>query len=500
MVVKSPKAAAPSPTSAAPGLDSYFEISRRGSTLTREIRGGVVTFFSMAYIIALNPLIIGTVPDINGNLISGLPIADSANIGTTIGMVAAATAVLAAVLTALMGLVGRFPVALAAGLGLNSIAAYALAPTMTWGQVMGLIVWEGLIITALVLTGFRKAVFAAVPKALRTGISVGIGLFICLVGLADAGVVRQGGALISLGIGGNLLGWPLLVFAIGLVGLIVLHARKVKGAMLIAIAATTVVAIVVELAVKTGAKTADHSTGWMLNVPSLSTDAWGWPNLQLLKFWEHVDLVGAFRGGPHVWVIMVLTILALMLADFFDTMGTIVAIGQAGGILRDNGNPPRTQEILLVDSLAAVAGGLFSTSSNTSYIESASGVEDGARTGLANIVTGACFLLALFISPIVKVVPSEAVAPVLVLVGFLMMQQVAEIAWNDLEVALPSFFMITLMAFTYSITVGIGAGFLVYLLIKTVRRKANQVHPLLWVVGALFIVYFAQGAILEWLG
>jgi len=197
---------------------------------------------------------------------------------------------------------------------------------------------------------------------------------------------------------------------------------------------------------------------------------------------------------------MVLTILSLMLADFFDTMGTIVAIGQAGNILMENGNPPRTQEILVVDSLAAVAGGLFSTSSNTSYIESASGVEDGARTGLANVVTGLCFLLALFVSPLVAVVPSEAVAPVLVLVGFLMMQQVAEIAWSDVETALPAFFMITLMAFTYSITVGIGAGFLVHLLIKAVRRKSRQVHPLLWVVGALFVIYFGQGAILQWLG
>jgi AGZA family xanthine/uracil permease-like MFS transporter len=504
MVQKSPKAkvseTAPSPVNAPKGFDAYFEISRRGSTVGREVRGGLVTFFSMAYIIALNPLIIGTMPDVNGNLISGLPYADGANVGVTIGMVAAATAMVAGVLTLLMGTIGRFPVALAAGLGLNSIAAYSLAPTMTWPQVMGLIVWEGVVITILVLTGFRRAVFSAVPRALRTGISVGIGVFILLVGLADAGFVRAGGALINLGIGGNLLGWPLLVFVISLAGLIVLHVKKVKGAMLIAIIGTTILAVIVEAIVKVGAKTSDNAEGWSLNVPSVSADSFGLPNLELLKFWDHIDLTGAFAGGWKVWATVILTILSLMLADFFDSMGTIVAIGKSGNILLENGNPPRTQEILLIDSLSAAAGGLFSTSSNTSYIESASGVEDGARTGFANVITGACFILATFITPIVEAVPSEACAPVLVLVGFLMMTQITEVDWTDVELALPAFFMITLMAFTYSITVGIGFGFLVYILVKTVVGKAKQVHPLLWAVGAMFLIYFAQGVLLRWLG
>jgi AGZA family xanthine/uracil permease-like MFS transporter len=502
MVQKSPKAkvSAAAPSQAPRGLDGYFDITRRGSTVAREVRGGFVTFFSMAYIIALNPLIIGTAADVNGNLISGLPLDEAGTyVGPTIGMVAAATAVVAGLMTLLMGFIGRFPVAIAAGLGINSIAAYTLAPTMTWGQVMGLIVWEGIIITILVFTGFRKAVFTAVPRALRTGISVGIGLFILLVGLADAGFVRQGGALISLGINGNLLGWPLLVFVLGLAFLIILHVKRVKGAMLIAIIGTTIVAALVELVAKVSS-TAEDGTGWMLNVPTIALSDFSLPDLELLKFWDHVDLTGAFAaGGPKAWITLALTILALMLADFFDSMGTIVAIGKSGNILMENGNPPRTQEILAVDSLAAVAGGLFSTSSNTSYIESASGVEDGARTGFANVITGLAFLLAAFVSPIVKIVPSEAVAPVLVLVGFLMMQQVLEIDWTDLEVALPAFFMITLMAFTYSITVGIGLGFLVYILIKLVAGKAKDIHPLLWIVGVLFLIYFSQGVILGWL-
>jgi AGZA family xanthine/uracil permease-like MFS transporter len=413
------------------------------------------------------------------------------NVGTTIGMVAAATALIAGLLTIVMGLVGRFPVAIAAGLGINSMCAYALAPAYTWGQAMGFIVWEGILITILVLTRVRKAIFSAVPRPLRTGISVGIGLFICLVGLADAKFVQAGGALVQLGPTGQLLGWPLFVFVLGLALVIVLYVKKVKGAMLIAIVATTIIAILLQLAVK--------SESWALNTPALA-DSFALPDLGLLKFWDHIDLFGAFAGGVGPVITVLLTILSLMMADFFDSMGTIVAVGKAGNILEENGNPPRTQEILLVDSLSALSGGLFSTSSNTSYIESASGVEDGARTGLASLVTGACFVVATFITPIIKVVPSEAVAPVLVLVGFLMMTQVVEIDWTDVEVALPAFFMITLMAFTYSITVGIGMGFLTYLLIKLVLKKWAKVHWLLWIVGALFVIYFAQDVIKGWIG
>ncbi|MDR1385998.1 MAG: NCS2 family permease [Propionibacteriaceae bacterium] len=484
------------------GLDSFFEITKRGSSLAAEIRGGLVTFFSMAYIIALNPIIIGTTADKNGNLISGLPIAVEGNIDITMGQVAAATALIAGIMTILMGLVGRFPIALATGLGLNAVAAYSLAPNMTWPQVMGLIVWEGVIITILVLTGFRKAVFSAVPKGLRTAISVGIGLFIGLIGLVDAGFVRKpsggGTTPVELGVAGQLLGWPIFCFIVGLILLIVLYVRRVKGSMLIAIIVTTVLSVVVEAIVKTGSAMV-HPTGWSLNVPGLDklASGWGLPDLGLLG---RVDLFGAFSGGPKVWITVVLTILALMLADFFDSMGTIVAVGQQGGLLAENGNPPRTQQILLVDSVAAIAGGLGSVSSNTSYIESASGVGEGARTGFASVVTGLLFVVSMFIAPVVGVVPSEAVAPVLVVVGFLMLQQVRDIDWTKLEIALPAFFMVTLMAFTYSITVGIGAGFLVYLLIKSVLGKAKEVHPLLWVVGGLFLIYFAQGVLLNWIG
>ena len=484
-----------------PALDRWFSITQRGSTVGREVRGGLVTFFTMAYIIALNPLIIGTTADSTGMLINGLPMTDAAgnvigaNVGASIAAVAAATAFVAAVMTILMGVVGRFPIGLAAGLGLNAMVAYVIAPQVTWAQAMGLIVWEGIIITVLVLTGFREAVFRAVPRSLRTGISVGIGLFITLVGLADAGVVRKGaGTPLQLGPDGNLLGWPIAVFVFGLLLLIVLYIRRTRGAMLISIVATTVVAVIVESVLKIGSTNqGENPIGWMLNVPGMPEGGlFLLPDLSLLG---RVDLVGAFAGPPTVMLTMVMTVFALLLADFFDSMGTIVAVGAEGDLLDEQGNPPRTREILLVDSVAAMAGGLGSVSSNTSYIESAAGVGEGARTGLASVVTGIAFLLSLFLAPLVNMVPSEAAAPVLVFVGFLMMSQVVHVDWSEPEQGIPAFVTMVLMPFTYSITVGIGAGFVLHVLIKVARGKASQVHPLLWIVGAAFVVYFAQGVI-----
>ncbi len=510
MVSKSPRAAV-LPTQQPPqrsALDRWFEITRRGSTVSAEVRGGLVTFFTMAYIIALNPLIIGTTTDKAGNLISGQPKLDAAgqvigaNVGTSIAMVAAATALIAGVMTILMGVWGRFPIGLATGLGLNALLAYVIAPTMTWPQAMGLIVWEGILITILVLTGFRKAVFKAVPRPLRTAISVGIGLFIAFVGLMDSGIVRkpQGAPPVELGINGHLFGWPTLVFLIGLFLLIGLYARKVKGSMLIAILGATVLAVIIEAVVKNGPNfdgVKTNPTGWMLNVPAIKGSLFDVPDLSLLgKF----DLFGGFAGGPTVVISVVMTIFALLLADFFDTMGTIVAVGSEAGILDKVGNPPHVQEVLLVDSIAAIAGGMGSVSSNTSYIESAAGVGEGAKTGLASVVTGAGFLVAVFLAPLVNLVPSEAVAPVLFFVGFLMLTQVGEIDWSNIEDGVPAFVTMVLMPFTYSITNGIGAGFVLYAAIKLFRGKGRELHPLLIAVAALFVVYFAQGLIMHWLG
>ena len=470
-------------------MDKFFKITARGSTIGREVRGGVVTFFTMAYIIVLNPLILGNAKDADGNFLGGVAFPEN------LALIAATTALVAGVLTILMGLVANYPLALATGLGLNAFVAFSIASGMSWADAMGLVVLEGLIILVLVLTGFRTAVFHAVPAQLKVAISVGIGLFIALIGLVDAGFVRRTDnppVPVQLGIGGALQGWPVLVFALGLLLVITLYVRRVKGAILISILATTVVAIIVEAVFDVGPTfTADgvNPKGWNLNVPALPDSVGGLVDVPDFSLLGSFSLFGSFeRVG---FVTAALFVFTLLLADFFDTMGTMTAIGAEAGLLDENGNPPSTKRILVVDSVAAAAGGAAGVSSNTSYIESAAGVGEGARTGLASVVTGVLFLLATVLAPVVTIIPNEAAVPALVLVGFLMMQQVRHIDWEDIEIALPAFLTIALMPFTYSISVGIGAGFIAYVLVKLVRGKAAAVHPLMWVVAALFVVYFA---------
>ncbi|MEJ7690290.1 MAG: NCS2 family permease [Nocardioidaceae bacterium] len=475
-------------------MDNFFKISARGSTLSTEIRGGFVTFFTMAYIVVLNPIILGQALDVDGNSITGGAQADFAQI-------AAVTSLVAGVLTILMGVVANYPLALATGLGLNAFVAFGVASQMTWADAMGLVVLEGLIILVLVLTGFRKAVFTAVPPQLKTAISVGIGLFIALIGLVDAGFVRRTDVPpvpVQLGIGGFLSGWPVLVFVLGLILMIVLYAKRVKGAILISIIATTILAIIVEAIAKIGptvdpANGAFNPKGWNLNVPAWPDTLVDTPNFSLLG---NFSLFGSFESVGFVTA--ALLVFTLLLADFFDTMGTMTAIGAEAGLLDKDGTPPGTQRILIVDSLAAAAGGAASVSSNTSYIESASGVGEGARTGLASVVTGLLFLLTTVFAPIVTIIPNEAAVPALVVVGFLMMTQVKNIDWDDMEIAIPAFLTIILMPFTYSITAGIGAGFIAYVILKAARGKVAQIHPLLWVVAVLFVVYFTIDPISRW--
>ena len=473
------------------GIDRFFAISARGSTVAREIRGGLVTFFTMAYIIVLNPLIIGTVEDADGELLAG----------GDLTMVAAATALVAGVVTILMGVVANYPLALATGLGLNAFVTFAIASEMSWADAMGLVVLEGLVILVLVLTGFRRAVFAAVPTQLKIAISVGIGLFIAFIGLVDAGIVRRNPDAagtpvpVGFGTGGELQGWPSFVFVVGLLAVVVMVVLRVKGALLIGIIGATALAVIIEAVAEVGQGGPDNPHGWGLTVPALpetwvDTPNFGLPGeFSLLGSWDRVGVVATL-----------LFIFTLLLADFFDTMGTMTAIGAEAGLLDDEGNPPNTQRILAVDSIAAAAGGAAAVSSNTSYIESAAGVGEGARTGLASVVTGVLFLLSTFLAPVVAIIPYEAATPALVVVGFLMMMQVRGITWDDLEIAIPAFLTIILMPFTYSITVGIGAGFVSYVVIKAVRGRRREVHPLLWAVAALFVVYFAISPLKDLLG
>ncbi|MFJ8866406.1 NCS2 family permease [Streptomyces sp. NPDC102473] len=462
-------------------VDRFFSISARGSDFGREIRGGFATFFTMAYILVLNPIILGSAEDKFGNHLSG-------------PQLVTATALVAAVMTVAMGVGGNLPLALAAGLGLNAVVAFQIAPLMSWPDAMGLIVIEGLLICVFVVTGLREAIMHAIPSSLKQAIGVGIGLFIAFIGFVDAGFVTRipgdtGSVPVQLGATGQLSGWPVLVFCLGVLLTVALLARKVKGAILIGIVVTTVVAVVID-------GIADIApTAWGLTVPSVPDDLVAAPDFGLIGSFS---LFGAFE---HVGVVtLVLLVFTLLLSDFFDTMGTVLGVSQEAGLLDEDGKVPHLGRVLLIDGAAAVAGGAASASTATSYVESAAGVGEGARTGFASLVTGGLFAVALFLTPLATIVPSQAAAPALVAVGFLLMAQVRHIDWEKYEVAIPAFLTIAVMPFTYSLTNGIGAGFIAYVVIKAVLGKAREVHWLLWATAAVFAVYFAIDPVEQLLG
>jgi adenine/guanine/hypoxanthine permease len=474
------------------GLDAYFQISERGSTVERELRGGLATFFTMAYIVVLNPLILGSAQDAGGQRLD-------------LGQLTTSTALVACVMTVLMGVVGRYPFAIAAGLGLNAVVAFQLASRMSWPAAMGVVVLEGLVITVLVLTGLREWIMNSIPLALKQSIGVGIGLFIAFIGFVDAGFVRRipdaANTTVPVGLGeaNRLIGWPTVVFVVGVLLTIVLVARRVRGAILLGIVLTAAFAIVLNAIVDVGPRVDAagnvNPSGWALTVPSFPDKLVEPPDFGLL---------GAFSlGGSFEQVGVVLAVLfifTLMLSDFFDTMGTVIGVANEGGLLDREGRLPGVGRVLFVDSLAAAAGGAASCSSNTTYIESAAGVGDGARTGLASVVTGLLFVVALFLTPLVEVVPLEAAAPALVVVGFLLMTLVARIPWDDYELAIPAFLTIVLMPFTFSITNGIGAGFIAYVAIKAFRGRWREPGLLLWIIALAFVIYFAIDPVQRLLG
>lgn len=468
-------------------VDNYFEITKRGSDFSREIRGGLATFFAMSYIVVLNPLILSGA-DSNGDELGG-------------ARVAAVTALVAGVLTIVMGAWAKYPFALATGLGVNAFIAVTVAsnPGLTWPDVMGLVVLSGVTMLILVLTGFRTAVFRAVPASLKTAIVVGIGMFIALIGLVNAGFVRRvpdvAGTTVPVGLGfdGKLMGWPTLVFIFGLVLTMALVVRKVRGAILIGIVAATVFALIVEAVAQPGSQGAGVPTGWSLVTPSLPD--WTAPDLSLIG---QVNVFGAF-GELGVTAASLLAF-AILLSIFFDAMGTMVGLANEAGLTDKEGNIPHVDRVLLVDAAGAIAGGGASVSSNQIYVESGAGIGEGARTGLASIVTGLLFVVAMFFTPLIYLVPFEAVAPALVVVGFMMVSQVGRIDWSDWGVALPAFLTFTLMPFTYSIANGLGAGFIAYVIIRAVQGRTKDVHPLMWAVAAAFVIFFGIGPIEQLLG
>ncbi|NLA55595.1 MAG: NCS2 family permease [Corynebacterium humireducens] len=474
-------------------LDRYFSISERGSSIGAEIRAGVVTFFAMAYIIILNPLIIGTTADVNGTVL-GVP------------QVAAVTALTAGVMTIAFGLIARYPFGIAAGLGLNTLVAVTMVAGegLTWPEAMGLVVIDGIIIVLLAVSGFRSAVFRAIPSSMKAAMGVGIGMFIAMIGLVDAGFVRRipdaAGTTVPVGLGidGSIASWPTVTFVLGLIICGFLVVRGVRGGLFIGILATTIIAMIVEAVSHSGPSFVDgqpNPTGWSLAVPVLPEGFGGLPDLSLVGA---VDMVGAFtRVGVLAASLLVFT---LVLANFFDAMGTMTALGKQGGLVDETGVLPDMKKALVVEGFGAIVGGATSSSSATVYADSAAGVGDGARTGLANIVTGVLFLLAMFLTPLYEVVPIEAAAPVLVIVGALMIAQIVDIEWTQFHVALPAFLTIVVMPFTYSIANGIGVGFIAFSLMAVAAGKAKEVHWIMWLVSALFVVYFGMDPILAALG
>ncbi|MET8825903.1 NCS2 family permease [Streptomyces sp. NPDC004610] len=457
-------------------LDRYFKISERGSSLPREIRGGFATFFAMAYIIVLNPIILGSAKDMYGHQLDN-------------GQLVTATALTAAFTTLLMGVIGNVPIALAAGLGVNSVVALQLAPRMSWPDAMGMVVLAGFVVMLLVATGLRERVMAAVPYSLRKAIAIGIGLFIMLIGLVDAGFVSripdaaQTTVPLQLGSGGHLIGWPVLVFVLGVLLTLALIVRKVAGAILISIVAMTVVAMIID-AVAT-------IPSWGLTTPKWPGNPVATPDFGLLG---EVSLFGGFaKVGVLTGVLFVFTVL---LSCFFDAMGTIMGVSDEAKLTDGEGQMPGINKVLFVDGIAVAAGGASSSSATTCFVESTAGVGEGARTGFANLVTGALFAVALFLTPVATMVPSQAATPALVAVGFLILAgSIKEIDWSDYTLAVPAFVTMVMMPFTYSITNGIGMGFITFVVLRLAAGRAKEIPVAMYAVAGVFAFYYLMPAL-----
>ncbi len=478
-------------------LERVFRLSEHRTTARTEITAGITTFFVMAYILFVNPVILGFV-GVKGLEGKGLP--PSATL--------TATALVAGLMTIFMGLYTNRAFALASGMGLNAVVAFQLVATMglTFPQAMGVIAIEGFVILILTQTNFREAIMRALPTELKRAIAVGIGFFIAFIGFVNAGIVQAGsGTPLALG---KLTGFPILVTAFGLAVTILLraaggriHPMVERAYLLIGIVLTTLFATAVN---STFPKSAFSSPGvalWPAHVVSL-------PDFSTIG---HVDFAGVFVRLGIIPALLV--IFSIMLSDFFDTMGTLIGVGAKAGYVDQEGNFKDVRKPLLVDSAAAMVGGLGSASSATTYIESAAGVEAGGRTGLTSVVTGICFLLMMFISPLAGVIPAQATAPALILVGWMMMTTLAQseeeadeeggtssgprstIPFGNFEIGFPAALTMLLMPFTYSITNGIGAGVLSYTVIQIFRGRARKIHISLYVVALAFLIYFLQDAL-----
>lgn len=436
-------------------MDKFFKISERNSTIGNEIIGGLTTFLAMAYIIAVNPSLLEA---------AGIPF-DAALTATCLG---------AAVMTVAMGLVANRPIALASGMGINAIVAYTLClgeTAVDWRVAMAIVFLEGIVILILVLCGLRKAIMDAIPASLRHAIGIGIGLFIAFIGLKGGGLIVADEATI-LAFGD--ISSPIVIVSLASILLaVVLQALNVKGGLLISIVLATIVGIPLGVT--------PLPTEWNFG---LDFSAFAAP-FQVVPGTDTIAIVQVFLQPA-----LLLFVFSLLMSDFFDTMGTVVAVGEQGKFVDKDGNVEDVQPILAVDSVAAAAGGFFGASSITSFVESTSGAAAGARTGLSNIVVGVLFVVFAFFAPVIGMVSASATCGALVVVGYLMLSDVTSIDWSKIEHAFPAFITIVGIPLTYSITNGIGFGFISYCIIMAVQGKAREVKPLMWVAAAAFAAMF----------
>ncbi|MGW6568142.1 NCS2 family permease [Streptomyces sp. NPDC054975] len=462
-------------------LDRYFHISERGSTVATEIRGGVTTFMAMAYILLLNPLILGG-KDVDGNVLSQPALIT-------------ATALAAAVTTLLMGFWGKVPLALAAGLSVSGVLSSQVISVMTWPQAMAMCVAYGVVICLLVVTGLREMIMNAIPLAIKHAITIGIGLFIAIIGFVKAGFVHEnpspGGGPVTLGPLGELQGWPVLIFAVTLLLIFALQARNIPGAILIGIVAGTVIALIVNAVADIPAKGAG---AWFSGAPELKGSAVSTPDFSL------IGQVSFSGWGDVGYITITMIVFTLVLAGFFDAMATIIGVGSEAKLADDKGRMPGLSKALFIDGAGGVIGGGVGGSGQTVFVESATGVGEGARTGLSSVVTGAFFAACLFFTPLTAIVPAEVASAALVVIGAMMMQNAKHVDWSDRSVAIPVFLTVVLMPFTYTITTGVAAGVISYAVIKVAQGKAREVGAFMWGLTAIFIVYFAIHPIESWLG
>src|SRR3954447_19036343 len=444
-------------------LERHFQIRERGSTVRTELLGGFVTFLTMAYIVFVNPAILSA---------AGIPL----------NALVVCTALAAAIFTLAMGLIANLPFALASGLGINAVVAFdlVLGRHLPWQTAMACVVIEGLVAVVLVVAGLREAMMRAVPHEIKLSIGVGIGLFIALVGFRDAGITVNNDAT-GIGLGVITGGSPLIALA-GLMTMIALTARGFKGAILAGILVSAVLGLIFGV------------LDWPDKVAQL-------PNS------SDFSIIGDSLGNltdALTWA-LVPVIFVLFVSDFFDTIGTAVAVSSSAGLLDEDDQPPKLRELLLVDSAAAAGGGIMGVSSVTTYVESGAGVAEGARTGLASLVTAGCFVLTIFFVPLIAVVAQSvgkaglhpAGAPALIMIGYLMIRLVADIDWSQPESSIPAFFVIAGVPLTFSISAGIGLGVLSYVATMIAIGRAREIHPLMWALVPLFVAFFCSGWLTE---